>query len=688
MANVFKQIKKQNGEKFARYLRDADNAIFTLPNIVDMLKYAGDNAQEIAPYLRTLLVRPSDMQGPSIGWKELLASVGYDAFVADTLKKQNSIKKYFKIGERLCTFRDPHRFENYHIIHCIKQDADKIAHAPKGKEQRQDAYGTSVISIQLLKEGGFISIKNRYNHTVDCPDDTFDSNPDEICPGLSAALKQYFNVDFTPPSAILPEKYQLDKNGYLFHFNYAKDDVYFAPNAWLANGKIVPINQDKEMLLGHIILNQADKKFYLPTALAQLDNEGDSTPLQSMVDELNTAFQGKQVLITRDNMSPAADKKTWLSRITALFGGDSKTQRANNSAVKSIYIDGQPFMKIRADGSEILELNYPGKELPPEAFKVPIRKLNAPNLQKISADVASLITGSLQVPEGTVIEGDLNLCGRALKKLPDFSKCTLHGNFDCSFNMLKGLSGAPRSISGNFDCSHNFLTSLKDLPKGEYRNFSCSYNQIKDLTGCPEEIQGYFDCSDNKLTSLRNGPKKVGVDETRSWRISYNCGDNFLLDLVGAPEEVIGSFYCYRNPDLINLMGAPKKVGKDFNCEQNRLLSLEGAPTEVGNQFVCSDNQFLTSLKGSPQSVKDFVCAGCGIISTEGKPAHITGMFNYDDTPAMDKENALKDPEKGKIHNVLKMAVATGRQQVSATTGTITQTLRHTFNRWMTPSRR
>ena len=75
---------------------------------------------------------------------------------------ENAIKQYFAPDEELCTFRDPSRFQRYHIINAVRKDVDKIKRG--NPPQRDDEYGTSVISIQILKTGGFISIKNRYNH--------------------------------------------------------------------------------------------------------------------------------------------------------------------------------------------------------------------------------------------------------------------------------------------------------------------------------------------------------------------------------------------------------------------------------------------------------------------------------------------------------------------------------------------
>ncbi len=56
----------------------------------------------------------------------LLDKAGYDAYIADTLEKQNAIQKYYATGEGLCTFRDPDRFKKYYIINAVRKDVDKI----------------------------------------------------------------------------------------------------------------------------------------------------------------------------------------------------------------------------------------------------------------------------------------------------------------------------------------------------------------------------------------------------------------------------------------------------------------------------------------------------------------------------------------------------------------------------------
>ena len=170
---MYEIIKKQNGERFARAIRDCDNGIFDVPNIDKIVKYAGRDAEPILQYLASLknikIVETGNPQNPF----DLLDKAGYNAYVADTLGKQNAIRQYFAPGEELCTFRDSSRYLNYYIINAVRKDVDNIKRKDFKNPQREDEYGTSVLSIQILKKGGFISIKNRYNHTVQNPDNIF-----------------------------------------------------------------------------------------------------------------------------------------------------------------------------------------------------------------------------------------------------------------------------------------------------------------------------------------------------------------------------------------------------------------------------------------------------------------------------------------------------------------------------------
>ena len=118
---MFDIIKKQNGEKFAKAIRSYDSGIFDIPNLDHIVRYAGREAEPIMNYLVSLKDIQIKSQETHKDPIELLRQAGYDAYYADTLQKQNAIRKYFKKGEELCTFGDAHRFEKYHIINAVKK---------------------------------------------------------------------------------------------------------------------------------------------------------------------------------------------------------------------------------------------------------------------------------------------------------------------------------------------------------------------------------------------------------------------------------------------------------------------------------------------------------------------------------------------------------------------------------------
>ena len=317
MDKIYKKLKKQKGEKFAQVLRNHHNGILEIPGIVDIVKHAGRDAEPLLPYLMSLLATNDDVPEEEPGCPfDLLSQAGYDAFHADTLEKQNSIKPYFKRNERLCTFNDRSRYKNYYMIHAVKKNVDSILRSAfNGKEERQDEYGTSVISIQILKSGGFISIKNRYNHKVPHCDNTFNSNPDNIIQGLSTALKNHFNVDFSAHSSALPYGYISLKNR-IFKCHREQNNIYYGDQAWAKDGEIHEINKSAgdAMFDGFIFDNKTK-------TLKNIDPDSrDSFP-----EDFNRTYGGNKDLHVKDGN---------------LMLGDDMIIGAEKSRIKTLYLPG------------------------------------------------------------------------------------------------------------------------------------------------------------------------------------------------------------------------------------------------------------------------------------------------------------------------------------------------------------
>lgn len=118
---------------------------------------------------------------------------GYDTVIFDDEKRIAECKKYYVAGEVICTYNNlSGRMSQYHMLVAIKKDIDKIQRSKT--PQREDEYGTSILNIQIAKNGSHMSIKNRYNHTVSECDSTLNNNLDLLVPGLQAKVLGYYNI--------------------------------------------------------------------------------------------------------------------------------------------------------------------------------------------------------------------------------------------------------------------------------------------------------------------------------------------------------------------------------------------------------------------------------------------------------------------------------------------------------------
>jgi hypothetical protein len=284
----FEKIKKNNGEKFAKTIRNYDNGIFDIPNIVDIVKYAGEEAEPLLPYLISLKKIEIKEEKITDSIDSLLSQAGYDYVIADDLIKQNQIKKYFAKGEELCTFDDKERYKNYHIVNVWKKNIDNIERENFINPSREDEYGTSCMSIQIGRKGGFISIKNRYNHKVNNPDNTYNSNPDNIIEGLGQALKEHFAVDFSSQKVGINGNYHIYKD-MILKYNYEINGIFIGEKFYIKNGELYIINNNEEIIIDYFLINLKNKK---------IENIVNSKDCFSEV--LENEIKNKKIIITKN----------------------------------------------------------------------------------------------------------------------------------------------------------------------------------------------------------------------------------------------------------------------------------------------------------------------------------------------------------------------------------------------------
>ena len=150
---------------------------------------------------------------------------GYDTVIFDDEEKIAECEKYYASGERICTYNNlSGRMNQYHMLVTIKKDIDKIQRSKT--PQREDEYGTSILNIQIAKNGSHMSIKNRYNHTVSECDSTLNNNLDLLIPGLQAKVLGYYKIAFLNKNK-KHYKNIVNINGIYLKYSKEVNNVYF-----------------------------------------------------------------------------------------------------------------------------------------------------------------------------------------------------------------------------------------------------------------------------------------------------------------------------------------------------------------------------------------------------------------------------------------------------------------------------
>ena len=199
--------------------------------------------------------------------KELLDSVGYTLFECHDENDIQKFRKYYTFEEELCTFHDM-RLRFAYVFFAVHKNAEHLNRLDFSSPARQDEYGTSVISIQFLKHPScMLSIKNRYNHSVDNCDATFSNNLDNIVPGLTYSFKKYYGLfskirtsEFEIPG------YVIASNGLFYKYNYEIDGIYYCPNNVIVDNisyDIYHFEPERYLVFDYFILDLQNKTISL-----------------------------------------------------------------------------------------------------------------------------------------------------------------------------------------------------------------------------------------------------------------------------------------------------------------------------------------------------------------------------------------------------------------------------------------
>ena len=400
-------------------------------------------------------------------------------------------------GEELCTFNGG-RLHLCRVWFAVKKNVDEIKRENFEKPDRQDEYGTSVISIQFTKfTDSILTIKNRYNHKVVNPDNTFNSNLENIIEGLSDA----FERDFGVKSYVRKCRELIDLKGYVmacdgkyYPYNYKINDIYYCPdNIIIDKVGVHHLPKDHLILADYFIIDTQKKTVKLydqslqDSFIKYLSNlkKIDINKNQINFEKTN----GEKVSISLDN----------LNRITAL--SDEHIVKFNYGADFMSYnnaLESLNFPNLKECGDDFLRSNKT------------VREINFPLLQKCGRYFLSHNTAlnELNLPE-------LKECGfsfvrynKSINKvnLPKLQYCD---DYFLSLNeKLTNLSLLELKQCGRFFLSDNESIESVELPELQVCG-TCFLYCNKEIAGLnlPKlEISGNYFMYKNKLLRDLNMP--------------------------------------------------------------------------------------------------------------------------------------------------------------------------------------
>ena len=229
-----------------------------------------------------------------------------------------------------------------------------------------------------------------------------------------------------------------------------------------------------------------------------------------------------------------------------------------------------------------------------------------------------------------IYNGDINVSGMGLTKLPDFSNLIVKGRFNCSNNQLTDLYGSPMQVGMSYDCSSNNLHDLCGISKS-IGSLCMSNNPITSLDNLPQierNIVYGINIAVEKVGDLSDKMKGNSVISNPDKRVFIVCQDDKIFNLFEQPDGFVfkgnvelsccglkklpdlsniiveGDFCCSGN-ELTSFVGAPKEVGGYFEGADNKVVDLEGMPKKVGGSVILVSNHCLKSLKGISREIDE-----------------------------------------------------------------------------------
>ena len=280
MIDDLKVIRKKYGEKMYHFCRESFPTLLEEPG--KLSKLLSDNFHESHSLFDDIVANGKESEFKNFIYslvdvennnelvmiktpEELMSSAGYVLVECYNEGDIQAFRKYYAPGEELCTFKGG-RLNRCRVFFAVKKNVSDIKREDFKNPTRQDEYGTSVISIQFTKDGtNTLSIKNRYNHTVNNPDATFSNNLDNIIPGLTESFERYKGIIQRYKSQNFEIKgYVRANDGKYYKYNYEINNVYYCPdNIIIDHFNVKKYDKSRYLIIDYFIIDLSNKSISL-----------------------------------------------------------------------------------------------------------------------------------------------------------------------------------------------------------------------------------------------------------------------------------------------------------------------------------------------------------------------------------------------------------------------------------------
>ena len=484
--------------------------------------------------------------------KELLDEAGYDFFECHNEKEIQKFKKYYQEAEELCTFRGGRLVQCY-VFFAVSKNIDSIKRKDYPNPRRDDKYGTSIMSIQFTRtKPNTLSIKNRYNHTVNNPDATYSNNLEKIIPGLTKAFEKYYNlVQSNEPGEFDVPTYIKASDNLFYKYNFEINNTYYCPdNIIIENFKPQKLAKERYILMENYILDLKEK-----TIKNCLKDSRDSFP---------------DTIKNIKNISVTTNKDTHTKKIEITVEGEDKLITIELNKYNEIISYENPL--ITKIGDYFLKNN------------TKLKKLSLDNVVEIGSNFLQYneeLT-TLTLPKAKKIRDHFLLDNTKLKNIT-MDKLEEVGKDFCCFNReIKEISFPNLKTIGNNFFADNTQISKVFLPKAEEigDNFLKCNDDLEELV-LPNtlKIGNDFLLLNKKLKKLiLKNLEEVGRDFLRS---------NEILEILIVPRlKNIGSYFLFQNKCLKEiLLDSVVNIGKDFMYYNESLTTLYTPKIENRGRF-------------------------------------------------------------------------------------------------------